>query len=47
MGEFHTYAEAAEWVRSQYGVGYTYNGIWTLLARLEIHPNRPRLYVSL
>ena len=42
VGEFHTYGEAAEWVRSEYGVGYTYNGIWSLLSRLEIHPKVPR-----
>lgn len=41
-GEFHTYGEASEWVRSQYGVGYSYNGIWSLLSRLEIRPKVPR-----
>ena len=41
-GEFRTYGEAAEWVRSEYGVGYSYNGIWSLLARLEIRPKVPR-----
>jgi len=41
-GEFYTYGEAVEWVRSEYGVGYSYNGIWSLLSRLEIHPKVPR-----
>lgn len=41
-GRFHTYGEVAEWVRSEYGVTYSYNGIWSLLARLEIHPKVPR-----
>ena len=41
-GEFRTYDQAREWVRSEYGVGYAYNGIWSLLARLEIRPKVPR-----
>ena len=41
-GEFRTYGEVSEWVRSEYGVSYSYNGIWSLLARLEIHPKVPR-----
>ncbi len=42
VGTFRTYWEAADWVRSQYGVTYSYNGIWGLLSRLEIHPKVPR-----
>ena len=41
-GTFRTYWEAAEWVQSKYGVTYSYNGIWGLLARLGIHPKVPR-----
>lgn len=41
-GEFRTYGEAAECVRSEYGVSYSYNGIWSLLTRLEIRPKVPR-----
>ena len=41
-GEFGTYGEAADWVHSEYGVSYSYNGIWSLLTRLEIHPHVPR-----
>ena len=41
-GAFHTYGEAAEWVRSAYGVAYSYNGIWSLLTKLEIRPKVPR-----
>lgn len=41
-GEFGTYGEAAEWVRERFGVGYSYDGIWSLLARLEIIPKVSR-----
>ncbi len=41
-GTFRTYWEAADWVRSRYGVTYSYNGIWGLLSRLRIHPKVPR-----
>ena len=41
-GGVRTYGGAAEWVRSEYGVGYSYNGMWSLLARLEIRPKVPR-----
>lgn len=41
-GAFRTYHEARLWVEQQFGVAYTYNGMFTLLARLDIHPKVPR-----
>lgn len=41
-GEFRTYDQAREWVGLEYGVGYSYNGMWSPLARLEIRPEVPR-----
>lgn len=41
-GAFRTYGEAADWVRTEYGVTYSYGGIWSLLARVAIHPKVPR-----
>ncbi len=42
QGTFHTYHEARAWVEQTFGVAYTYNGLFTLLARLGVHPKVPR-----
>ena len=42
QGELGSYEQARQWVLERYGVGYSYNGMRTLLARLTIHPKVPR-----
>jgi transposase len=41
-GEFRTTAEAREWVERKWGVSYQESGMYSVLARLGIHPKVPR-----
>jgi transposase len=42
LGIFHTYEEARQWVEQQFGVRDRWSGLYTLLARLSVHPRVPR-----
>lgn len=42
QGEFRSAPEVRDWVEEQWGVCYGSGGMYTLLARLRIHPKVPR-----
>jgi len=41
-GAFRTYDEARRWVEAEFGVGYGYQGMCSLLAGLGVRPKVPR-----
>ncbi len=41
-GEFRTYAEVRTWVEQEWGVRYSYKGMYWALAKVGVHPKVPR-----
>jgi transposase len=41
-GTCYRVADAIDWVVQEYGVSYSYWGMWALLHRLRLRPKRPR-----
>lgn len=41
-GAFRTAAEARTWIAAQFGVHYGAGGIYSVLARVRLHPKAPR-----
>lgn len=41
-GQFKSTPEVQAWVEEQWGVRYTYHGMYSVLERLSIHPKVPR-----
>ena len=41
-GALRTYEDARQWVLQQYGVEYRYQGMYSVLARVGVHPKVPR-----
>jgi transposase len=42
QGMFRTYQEARAWVRAEWGIEYSYQGMYAVLARLGVQPKVPR-----
>jgi transposase len=45
-GVFRKVADVREWVKDNWGIEYTYYGMWAVLDRLHIHPKVPRPIAS-
>lgn len=41
-GEFRTTGEVRDWVENAWGISYQKSGMYSVLARLEVHPKVPR-----